>query len=90
MKRPALGMKVDNKNSTGADGVPRSQFCTCATLRSAPHQHQWKFFRCIRLLGGGMPVNIFINSAATVAPVCVCGCPSEKSIGPDVLSPMSG
>ena len=32
------------KIPAGADGCPRSRICARLTLRSAPHQHQQKFF----------------------------------------------
>ena len=42
--------KNNHNNSAGANGGPRSQVCTRLTLRSAPHQHQRRFFGIIYFL----------------------------------------
>ena len=42
IKTKEKSFRIDNRNSAGADGGPRSRACACWTLRSAPHRHQQK------------------------------------------------
>ena len=64
IKTKEKSFRIDNRNSAGADGGPRSRVCACWTLRSAPHRHQQK---CLVSVSAHSPLSNQIKHRARVS-----------------------